>query len=441
MTGERSQLRTVSYMLPRAESSLFDLPLVPFAAALSVTEMTQYLSGLLEADELLQDAWVRGEVSAVTYHGSGHVYFTLKDEESCLRCVIWRNDARRLRFRLEPGMGVLVHGRVAVYEKRGEYQLIADTAEPEGVGSLYLAFEQLRQSLAEEGLFDPARKRAIPVFARRVAVVTSPTGAAIQDICTIVRRRCPVTSILVVPALVQGDGAPASLCAALARVNELKEIDVVVLARGGGSLEDLWPFNTEAVARAIAASRAPVVSAIGHETDFTIADFVADLRAPTPSAAAEILAPDLAQLETRLAMAKGRLIESLRSQLAYAGERLAQLQSRRVLARPGDEAARRQQRLDDLHDRLERAAEHSLERGRLGLRAVCGRLEALSPVAILARGYAVALRLPERSVIGSASVLKPGDRFAVRFHDGEIPATVEGAASSPPLSGEGEEIK
>jgi exodeoxyribonuclease VII large subunit len=397
----------------------------PLASALTVSELTRYLAELFHEDELAQDVWISGELSSVTYHSSGHVYFTLKDEESCLRCVMWRTDARLLTFRLEAGRSVLIHGRVTIYEKRGEYQLIADAAEPGGIGALYLAFEQLRQRLHEEGLFSAERKRPIPVFARRIAVITSPTGAAIQDICTIIRRRCPVTSVLVIPALVQGDGAPASLCEALARVGALPEVEVVVLARGGGSLEDLWPFNSEALARAIAACPVPVVSAVGHETDFTIADFVADLRAPTPSAAAELLAPDLAQFEGRLAGARQRLQELLRAQLARAGERLAQIQSRRVLARPGDEIARRQQRLDDVNDRLQRAAQRALERGGLGLRAACGRLEALSPLAILTRGYAVALRLPERAVVSAAAQVSPGDHLALRWSDGEVEALVQ----------------
>jgi exodeoxyribonuclease VII large subunit len=403
----------------------------PLAAALSVSELTHYLTDLFHADELAQDVWVSGELSSVTYHTSGHVYFTLKDEESCLRCVMWRTDARLLTFRLEAGRRVLIHGRVTIYEKRGEYQLVADAAEPGGIGALYLAFEQLRQRLQEEGLFDPSRKRPIPVFARRIAVITSPTGAAIQDICTIIRRRCPVTSVLVIPALVQGEGAPASLCEALARIETLTGIEVVVLARGGGSLEDLWPFNSEALARAIAACRVPVVSAVGHETDFTIADFVADLRAPTPSAAAELLAPDLAQFEARLAAARQRLLELLRAQLALGAERLAQLQSRRALSRPGDEIARRQQRLDDVSDRLQRAAGRALERGDLGLRAACGRLEALSPLAILTRGYAVALRLPERAVVSSAAQVSSGDRLALRWSDGEVDAVVQDRSRRP----------
>jgi exodeoxyribonuclease VII large subunit len=420
-------------MIPHADAFLFDPEARPFTSALTVADLTRYLSGLLDTDELLQDAWVRGEVSGVTYHGSGHVYFSLKDAESCLRCVMWRGEARRLSFTIEGGMGLLVHGRIAIYEKRGEYQLVADAAEPDGIGSLYLAFEQLRQRLQEEGLFDADRKRPIPVFPRRVAVITSPTGAAIQDVCTIVRRRCRLISLLVVPALVQGDGAPASLCAALAQVQALPSIDVVVLARGGGSLEDLWSFNSEALARAIATCRIPVVSAVGHETDFTIADFVADLRAPTPSAAAEILAPDLAQFEARLASARLRLVESLRARVQIATDRLTQLQARRALSRPAEETARRQQRLDDLTDRLQRAAEHALERGRLGLRGACGRLEALSPIAILSRGYAIALKLPERSLIARVGDVQPGDRFTVRLCDGEVAATVEATSSSAPL--------
>jgi exodeoxyribonuclease VII large subunit len=401
--------------------------------ALTVTQLTRYLAELLAADDILQEIWVRGELSNVTYHSSGHVYFGMKDETACLRCVMFRNEARLLPFTLEAGMQILAHGHLDIYERRGEYQLIADDAQPDGLGSLYLAFEQLKMRLEAEGLFAPERKRPIPVFPRLVAVITSPTGAAIHDICTIIRRRCPATAVIVVPALVQGDGAPESLCQAIAAANESAMADVLILARGGGSLEDLWAFNAEAVARAIAASRLPVISAVGHETDVTIADFAADLRAPTPSAAAELIAPDFSEMQRRAAQAEERLLLAMRSRLEDAHDALRGLLARPPFARPLEGVHRRRQEVDDAEDRLRASSRYRLEREALRLAGLAGRLQALSPLSVLARGYAVVTRHPGGEPVRSRADVDPGDVIRVQTRDGAFDAFV-----TEPWEAEGE---
>jgi exodeoxyribonuclease VII large subunit len=393
--------------------------------ALTVAQLTRHLVNLIAADVIAQDVWVRGEVSNVTHHTSGHVYFAMKDAEACLRCVMFRNEARLLSFRIEAGMQILAHGHIGLYEKRGDYQLIVDEAEPDGLGALYLAFEQLKARLDAEGLFAPDRKRPIPVFPRRVAVITSPTGAAIHDICSIIRRRCPATTIVVVPALVQGDGAPESLCQAIESANEGAGADVIILARGGGSIEDLWAFNAESVARAIIASRLPIVSAVGHETDFTICDFVADLRAPTPSAAAELIAPDFSEMQRRTALAEARLYQAMRARIETAREELAALLDRPPFRRPLERVQRSRQELDDLGDRLAAGMDRRRERASLRLAALAGRLQALSPLATLARGFAVVTRERDGAAVRRALDVATGEVIRVETGDGAFNARVE----------------
>src|SRR5436190_6890039 len=317
-------------------------------AALTVSQLSQHLKTLVSQDLIASDVWVRGELSSVTNAASGHLYFSIKDAGGCLECVMWRSTAQWLRFKLEPGAGVLVHGRVDMYPSRSKYQLVADQIEPDGQGALFLAFTQLRDRLQAEGLFDPERKRLLPYLPRRIAVVTSLSGAAVHDICTVVRRRCAATGILIVPALVQGEGAPESLCQALAAANLAPDVEVIIVGRGGGSVEDLWCFNDERVVRAIAGSARPVISAVGHETDFTLADFAADHRAPTPSAAAEQIVPDLADLALRVSGARIRLSHALRRRVAEQRERLRALSQRPCLSRPRETVDERRQRLDDL---------------------------------------------------------------------------------------------
>jgi exodeoxyribonuclease VII large subunit len=394
--------------------------------ALTVGQLTKHLSALLDSDVILQDVWVRGEASNVTYHGSGHLYFGMKDADACVRCVMWRTEARGLGFVLEPGMQILAHGRMAVYEKRGDVQLIVDAAEPDGLGALYLAFEQLKARLEAEGLFAPERKRPIPTFPRCVAIVTSPTGAVLHDVVTILRRRCPAAALVLVPARVQGDGAPESLARAIGAANEAAGADVLIVARGGGSLEDLWAFNSEIVARAIAASRLPVVSAVGHETDVTIADFVADLRAPTPSAAAELVVPDGTELMRRLTEARERLQQVARARLRDERAQVEDLLARRAFARPLEGMNQRRQALDDQQDRLLATIGRHAERARLELAALVGRLDALSPLAVLARGYAVVTREADGAPVRSRDDAAIGERLRLRLRDGDLAARVVG---------------
>jgi exodeoxyribonuclease VII large subunit len=394
-------------------------------AALTVSQLAQHLKMLVSQDLIASDVWVRGELSSVTNAASGHLYFSLKDAGGCLECVMWRSTAQWLRFELEPGAGVLVHGRVDLYPSRSKYQLVADQIEPDGQGALFLAFTQLRDRLLAEGLFDPDRKRSLPFLPRRIAVVTSVSGAAVHDICTVVRRRCAATGILIVPAQVQGDGAPENLCEALEAANAAPGVEVIVIGRGGGSVEDLWCFNDERVVRAIAGSPRPVISAVGHETDFTLADFAADHRAPTPSAAAEQVVPDLTDLALRVSSARVRLSHALRRRVAEQRERLRALAERPCLARPRDMVEERRQRLDDRSAGMRRAMLDRLKEERSRMAVLIGRLDALSPLRVMGRGYAAVEKLPERRVLRAAAEAQPGDRVAIRFHDGTLSTRVE----------------
>jgi exodeoxyribonuclease VII large subunit len=417
------------------------------------------------------DVWVEGEISNFRPAPSGHVYFTLKDADAQLPIVLFRRQAMLLRFRPEDGLHVLVRGRVSIYEQRGQMQLVAETMEPVGAGSLQLAFEQLKQRLKAEGLFDTARKRPLPAFPRTVGIVTSPTGAVIRDFLNIVARRHSGLNILILPVSVQGDQAPAEIDSAIAHLNASGLVDVIVLARGGGSLEDLAAFNSERVARAIAASRLPVVSAIGHETDFTIADFAADLRAPTPSAAAELITEAQHKIAEHLANQAHRLDRAVRFQILQAQQRLTRLPVSRAEFRVSALLRRASQRLDDLGSRQEAALDRQLRqrqqqvaslnaavlshdprrplaqaRERLlacnthidrslerllrdfasAHNAFDARLHSLSPLAVLDRGYALVIG-PEGSLIRSIAQINPGDRLTTRLADGAFTSQVVAA--------------
>lgn len=391
---------------------------------LTVRELTRYVKDLLDEDPLLRSVWVQGEISNFKWHHSGHIYFTLKDEVAQVKVVMFRSYANRLRFRPENGMQVIVQGNVTVFERDGVYQLYAAAMEPYGLGALHLEFEQLKRRLAAEGLFDEALKRPIPRLPRAVGLVTAPTGAAIRDMITVARRRFPGMRLVLAPALVQGPDAPESLIRALGLVARVPEVDVVIIGRGGGSLEDLWAFNDERLARAIRACPVPVVSAVGHETDYTIADFAADLRAPTPSAAAELVVPSRSELlgvvdglRIRLSTAARRLVERRRI-------RLRALTERPVLQRPQGRVLQDRQRLDGLVRRLEYLGGSLLAARRRELGGLAGRLEALSPLAVLARGYAIA-RTEEGRVVKDAAQLQVGDRLDVLFHRGSVRCQVE----------------
>lgn len=399
----------------------------------SVRDLTLYIKELLASNELLWGLWVRGEISNWKLYPSGHAYFTLKDEHAQVKCVMWRTYVQRLRFQPQNGMQVLAGGRVEVYERDGVYQLYVSEMEPAGLGALHQAFEQLKQKLAAEGLFDQGRKRPLPRLPRKVGIVTSPVGAAVRDMITVARRRWPGVHLLLAPAQVQGDEAPASLIAALELLQQVPEVDVIIIGRGGGSLEELWAFNDEALARAIARCRVPVVSAVGHETDFTIADFVADLRAPTPSAAAELVVPSRADLVAAIDGARQRLVLAVRQHIGRRRQQVAALASRPVLRRPLDRILAHRQRLDDLTRRLGLAAGARIRDGRARLAAAAARLDALSPLACLARGYAIALDAQGRALRDAAAV-RPGDRVQVVLHRGRLLARVE---ATYPLAGGG----
>jgi exodeoxyribonuclease VII large subunit len=395
----------------------------------TVSEVTAHIRDLFELDETLQDIWVSGEVSNMTRATSGHWYFTLKDSDSQLRCVMWRSSAALQSVVPQNGDALEVHGRVGVYEPRGEYQLYADLIRPVGVGDLYQQFERLKARLAEEGLFDAERKRRWPDFPHQIGVVTSPTGAALQDVLNVLRRRFPLAEVILSPTMVQGAEAAPQIARALERLNTHTEVDVILLCRGGGSIEDLWPFNEEIVARAIAASRIPVITGVGHETDFTIADFVSDERAPTPSAAAAQATPDIAEFQEHLRYLDARLYESIQDTITRAEDNLNALQRALGHVSPESHIRTSRQRIDDLNARLAYGQRRmiSLLRERLGSRTAA--LMAANPEAILKRGYAIVTRSEDGRRVASELDAAPGTGITIRLRDGELKARVEDKAA------------
>jgi len=435
---------------------------------LTVTELTRSIKSLLE--DSIGFVWVMGEVSNLRRPTSGHLYFTLKDEESQIAVVMFKNRNMYLRFRLEDGMEVIAGALVSVYERRGNYQLIAEQLEPRGVGALQLAFEQLKEKLQKEGLFDPEHKKPLPVLPQRIGVITSPTGAAIRDILNVIERRFSNVHILIYPVLVQGDEAAGQIAQAIRDVDQHADVDVIIVGRGGGSLEDLWAFNEEIVARAIYECDTPVISAVGHEIDFTIADFVSDVRAPTPSAAAELVVRERETLAARIETLEKQLdgyvqqcVESLRHRLQLCVESYA-------FQRPIEPLRQLTQRVDELAMRVEQAARNAVQQVRSrvervgsavmilnpgaqvrrgweliqevysGLKTGCmhrtrvlrgeletvtGKLDSLSPLAVLARGYSLAWRLPENALLRDAKVLSPGDGVRLQLHRGGAQLSVE----------------
>lgn len=391
----------------------------------TVSGLTRYLSQRLAEDPILQDVWIEGEISNLSRPASGHLYFTLKDASAQLRCVMWRSEAAHLQIALNNGMAVEAHGYIGVYEAGGQYQLYTDHIRPAGEGALFQEFLRLKERLAAEGLFDSARKRPLPRLMRRIGVVTSPTGAALRDILHILRRRNPLAEVVFAPAPVQGEEAPPLLAEALTQLNRIAAPDVILLARGGGSLEDLRAFNDERVVRAIVASRAPVISGVGHETDFTLADFAADVRAPTPTAAAELATPiTLDELRSLLQTQGERLQEKLQTTLHEQQRLLARLNERLQFASPARRIQSERQRLDEWARRLLTAQEHRLAMARSQL---CGReshLLALDPLAVVRRGYAVVTRQADGRVITSCQHVQYGDALNVRVYDGDFDVTV-----------------
>jgi len=389
----------------------------------SVSELTAELKALLE--NTFTGVWVEGEISNFKHHTSGHMYFTLKDERGQLRAVMFRGSNRGLQFRPEDGLAVIVFGNVTIYEPRGEYQVYVECMEPKGLGALQLAFEQLKTRLEAEGLFDPARKRPIPLLPKKIGVVTSPSGAAIRDILQIIHRRFANVQVLIFPVRVQGEGAAAEIVEGVEFLNKRGDLDVLIVARGGGSIEDLWAFNEEVVARAIYASQTPVISAVGHETDFTIADFVADVRAPTPSAAAELVISRKAELSQRVDDLFSRLVSHMRYRAERSGERLRSLERHLRLLSPLERVKGQRERLRDGALALQSSMSHRLALWRGELRTAAARLDSLSPLAILARGYSVCRRLPDLSILTRAASIAEGERVEVLLHQGGLICRVE----------------
>lgn len=397
---------------------------------ISVSELNEYIKLVLEHDELLMNVHVKGEISNFTNHyKTGHMYFSLKDAGGAVKAVMFRGNAMKLKFMPENGMKVLISGRVGVFPRDGQYQIYVDTMEPDGVGALALAFEQLKQKLEKEGLFAQSRKKAIPEMPMKIGVITSPTGAAIRDILNILGRRFPLAEVYLYPALVQGENAAADLVRGLSRFNRDRNVDVIILGRGGGSIEDLWAFNEEPLVRAVAASEIPVISAVGHETDFTLCDFAADMRAPTPSAAAGIAVPDMEDILYNVQTADMRLRRAISQKISVLGERLTRLASSRVLKNP-------QNVIDDkrmallteermLHDKMQAV----LREKKAGLGEKAAKLDALNPLAVLARGYAAVFE-ENGKVITRTEDVQIGKTVMLAMADGKLKATVDGIAKN-----------
>ncbi|QHT60446.1 exodeoxyribonuclease VII large subunit [Paenibacillus lycopersici] len=437
----------------------------------SIKEINRYIGMKLESDNLLNDVWLRGEISNFTHHSSGHMYFTLKDKDSRLKCIMFASHNQRLPFMPKEGAKVLARGNIAVYERDGNYQFYCTSMQPDGVGSLYLAYEQLKRKLQDEGLFEPARKRPIPKFPKAIGVITSPTGAAVRDILITLQRRHPSVPVLLFPVSVQGTGAAPAIVRAIETMNRLAEVDVLIIGRGGGSLEELWAFNEESVARGIAASLIPVISAVGHETDFTIADFVADLRAATPTAAAEQAVASVHELQARLGQMEARLVQMLRMRLQGSQERLSRLRRSQVFlnprkfvlqqaqlldvmqerlrnrmlrlaernrekyrnahaalnrAHPGGKAALAGRELQAISARLEAGMAAGMKERRLQLLASMRQLDALSPLKVMSRGYSLVYDEHGTKLVKSVSDVQPGDLVKVKLSDGQLECQVWG---------------
>ncbi len=393
----------------------------------SVSSLTRQIKEVLETG--FPRLWVEGEISNFKRHSSGHLYFTLKDENSQIRCVMWRFKAGELLFQLEDGLKVLVEGDIQVYEKSGNYQLIIQQMQPAGIGELQLAFEQLKKKLQGEGLFDAVHKKVLPPYPEKVGVVTSPTGAAIRDIISVISRRFPSTEIILYPVRVQGEGAAREISSAIADFNEYGKVDVLIVGRGGGSLEDLWAFNEEIVARAIFSSRLPVISAVGHEVDYSIADFVADRRAPTPSAAAEMVVPDRREMLGVLAYYREKFSQTVRQKISTGRERLENYRRSYAFRRPEDIVFQKMQQLDELIRKIQVAILHHLQIKRHSWHNIQQQLRALSPLGVLQRGYSICYK--DGRIIKDVSQVQMLDLVQVKLSRGQFLSQVQ-------MLGEGE---
>lgn len=390
---------------------------------ISVSQLNMYVRSLLEGDENLDNVFVSGEISNFTANArSGHLYMTLKDGNSSVKAVMFAGNASKIKFRIENGMSVIVRGRVSLYERDGAYQLYIDDIQPEGIGSLAVAFEQLKERLAKEGLFDPDRKKPIPPFPKRIGVISSPNGAAVQDVLNVISRRFPLAEIIFAGVPVQGDGTGEIIAHAVSDFNYLKCAEVIIIARGGGSAEDLWEFNNENLARAIYNSEIPIISGVGHETDFTICDFAADLRAPTPSAAAELAVPDINELAAYLNLISSKMNKAIKSKILIEEMRLDKLSDSGSLRKPADFLDDCEKKISDLNKSLNIAVKAIYENKYNSAFVLLSKLDALSPLKILSRGYSV-IKLNE-NVVSSVNQLKVNDIVEVCMSDGNAIATV-----------------
>ena len=390
---------------------------------LSVTQINEYIRSLLASDDVLSMITVRGEISNLTIHRSGHIYFTLKDENSVLKSVMFRSSAQKIKFALKEGMSVIVFGRISLYTPSGQYQLYAEAIQPDGIGALYIAYEQIKERLAKEGLFDNSKKKNIPKFPSTVGIVTSPTGAAIHDMINVIGRRFPMAKIVLYPALVQGEGAPKSLISGLEYFNSKRPTDVIIIGRGGGSMEDLWGFNDVELAYAIFKSSVPVISAVGHESDFTICDFVADLRAPTPSAAAELAVPDGLAVSNALRSYMTTINTLTASYIQGCRNHITVISSARVLSSKQDLLNEYRMKLELASERLDISTNNLLINKKHQFNILTVKLDAISPLNTLKRGFAIALDASGNTV-SSVEDTKINDTLDVSFADGRIKATV-----------------
>ncbi len=391
---------------------------------LTVGGMTQYLRALLESDEILRDVWVEGEISTLSKPSSGHIYFNLKDNTATIRCVIWRQNAMRLQATLETGMAVEVHGNVSVYEAGGNYQLYVDAVRMAGEGYLFQEFMRLKAKLEAEGVFDPERKREIPSQPKKLGIVTSPTGAALQDILNTIKTRFPLVEVVLAPTMVQGDEAPPKIVQALRELNKIEDIDVIILARGGGSMEDLWAFNDERVVRAISESRIPVITGVGHETDTTLADYAADYRAPTPTGAAVVVTPDKEDLLAGLSGLQTILHDLMGYKIQQNKQQLLSEKSRLNFLSPLNRIHNDQQRLDEVSIRMNHILSHKLSLSSSRLGGVSARLQSVNPKNVLQRGYAIVTD-PNGKIVSSVKQVEIGDQIRVQLVDGELESKIK----------------
>jgi len=396
-----------------------------FPGALTVTQLNEYVKRMIDTTPQLSSLYVKGEISNFKNHyGTGHYYFTLKDEGSQLRAVMFKSAAAKMKFLPENGMKITAHGRLSAFVRDGTYQLYCDSMEPDGVGALYIAYEQLKKRLEAEGLFDVSKKRPLPKIPMRIGIITSATGAAIRDMINVCGRRFPAAKLVLYPSLVQGPGAPAELIAGMQYFNAMRSVDVIIIGRGGGSIEDLWAFNDEGLARTIAASQIPVISAVGHETDFTICDFVADRRAPTPSAAAELAVPDTAELKRKIQNIVSREANVLLTMLKSRRDRLDSLANARAMTNPMNLIDDRRMLLDMLTERMVRAEENSVQIRRSLLARDAGCLDALNPLSVLARGYSAVYKT-DGTLVKSIDNVKIGDTVEFKTIGGSALCTVD----------------